>query len=78
MPSDYDAAWDIDGTWEYTGVSSNPKWNDYYAGLWVRYTSQMTGHFKQCFFWWCDNLYPSVHLHAENSGYIYLDYANAG
>ena len=76
--SDYDNHWDVDSTWSYQGLTIDNRFSTYYLGLWTRYTSWREGHFQQCFFFYCNNLYPRVDLHGENSGYLYLDFANAG
>lgn len=75
---DWDEHWDVDGTWSYDGLSMDNRFSTFYLGLWTRYTSQREGHFSQCFFFYCNNLYPRVDIHGENSGYLYLDYQRNG
>jgi hypothetical protein len=78
VAADWSNHWDVDSTWSYQGISIDNRFSDYYLGLWTRYTSQREAHFQQCFFFYCNNLYPRVDLHGENSGYLYLDFARNG
>jgi len=78
VQNDWDNHWDVDSTWSYQGLSHDNRYHTMYLGLWIAYTTQREGHFEQCFFFYCNNLYPRVDLHGENSGYIYLDYSRNG
>jgi hypothetical protein len=66
------AAWDIDATWSHQGLSTSNNTNQYYLGLWTQASHDRTGHFKQCIWIWCNNLYAYANLYGQSNGNIYI------
>ena len=73
--SDRTYASNVDFTWSYEGESTNNTW---YSPDKKYYYSQKGGHFQQCFFFYCTNLYPDVNLRAEYDGDIWVTFTDAG
>lgn len=76
VTADYVNYWGVQSPWVWNGVNLSNTWNDYWAGLWTRYTTQKQGDFKWCV-GNCSHVYPRIDMHGESSGYIYTDYARS-